>query len=296
MGNRLQNYPENQQIVRYQNQEQNRIMNGSPMVVGENNTMMVPQQQNISQIQNHQNHQQQHIIGPNGQVISVQGGLNSNQVNNGVVIQGQNGVPTQPHQHRVFINNQPNEPSGPGRPNIQMIPVGVTNQRDNQNRLHHFYNQSQYPQIQYDPSKQMRPTFLPGNNQMNGFRPQAMQAPVKMQWPNRIQNQAPNAYERVPPLHPHTPTPTMWQDEIKRKKVKLGKIVKRPYHMMDPAIHPPCPNIDVRQIPTENGRQVIINQNSASPSFMEDPSGYLAQQTALLNNTINRQTGRYFYF
>ncbi|EEZ98164.1 methyl-CpG-binding domain protein 5 isoform X2 [Tribolium castaneum] len=307
MGNRLQNYPESQQMVRYQNQEQqNRIVNGSPMVVGDNSTMMVPQQQsNISQ-QIHQNHNgqnpsvpQQHIIGPNGQVISLQGALNSNQVNNGVVIQGQNVVPN-PNQSRVFINSQPSEPSGPGRPNIQMIPVGVTNQRDAQNRLHHFYNNQQYPQIQYDASKQMRPTFMPGHNQMNGFRPQnnqIMQAPVminnhqKMPWPNRIQN-SPNAYERVPPLHPHTPSPTMWQDEVKRKKVKLGKIVKnRPYHMMDSALHAPCPNIDVRQIPAENGRQVIINQNSASPSFMEDPSGYLAQQTALLNNTINRQTG-----
>ncbi|KAJ8974368.1 hypothetical protein NQ317_002968 [Molorchus minor] len=60
--------------------------------------------------------------------------------------------------------------------------------------------------------------------------------------------------------------------------------------------HPPCPNIDVRQIPNES-RAVIINQvphnnqSASSPSFMEDPSGYLAQQTALLNNTINRQTG-----
>ncbi|XP_053604257.1 uncharacterized protein LOC128671623 isoform X2 [Plodia interpunctella] len=31
--------------------------------------------------------------------------------------------------------------------------------------------------------------------------------------------------------------------------------------------------------------------NSNVPSFMDDPSGYLAQQTALLNNTINRQVG-----
>jgi hypothetical protein len=368
LGGRLQNYPENQHLVRYQGQEHagNRILSSSPLVVGESGAMMVQQTSTPTNIshQIHQNHQStnshssnvhvhhQHIIGPNGQVISVQGPINSNQVssnqivntsmiantNNGVVIQGQNVVPTQSHQHRVFINSQPSEPSGPGRPNIQMIPVGVANQQqqrqDAQNRLHQqFYNnQPQYPQIQqYDASKQMRPAFLPGNNQiMNGFRPQnmvnpqnnqIMQAPIminnnqqKLQWPNnRIQannvnqqqmavqsSQSPNAYERVPPLHQHTPSPTLWQDEIKRKKVKLGKIVKnRPYHnvMECPSLHAPCPNIDVRQIPAENGRPVIINhlpqnsQNSASPSFMEDPSGYLAQQTALLNNTINRQTG-----
>ncbi|XP_063908887.1 uncharacterized protein LOC135126713 isoform X3 [Zophobas morio] len=368
LSGRLQNYPENQHIVRYQGQEHagNRILSNSPLVVGDGSTMMVQQTStptNISQQihQNHQNtgpqqnsnvhvHHPQHIIGPNGQVISVQGPINSNQAssnqivntsmitspNNGVVIQGQNVVPTQSHQHRVFINSQPSEPSGPGRPNIQMIPVGVANHQqqrpEGQNKLHpHFYNnQAPYAQIQqYDASKQMRPAFLPGNNQiMNGFRPQNMvnpqnnqivQAPVminnqqqKIQWP-RIQannmnqqqmavqsSQSPNnAYERVPPLHQHTPPPTMWQDEIKRKKVKLGKIVKnRSYHMMEcPSLHAPCPNIDVRQIPGENGRPVIINhlpqnsQSAASPSFMEDPSGYLAQQTALLNNTINRQTG-----
>nr|CAI5864737.1 unnamed protein product [Callosobruchus analis] len=87
----------------------------------------------------------------------------------------------------------------------------------------------------------------------------------------------------------------------------MGKMVKsRPYHMIESSCHPPCPNIDVRQIPMES-RSVILNQlpphsinnqtssssssSSSSPSFMEDPSGYLAQQTALLNNTINRQTG-----
>lgn len=31
--------------------------------------------------------------------------------------------------------------------------------------------------------------------------------------------------------------------------------------------------------------------NNGVPSFMDDPSGYLAQQTALLNNTISRQVG-----
>lgn len=361
--------------MRYQGQDQpsgNRIVN-SPVVMGDGN-MMVQQQTsnptNISQ-QIHQNHQSspqssnihvhhQHIIGPNGQVISVQGPINSNQVssnaqpinqivntsmitnpNNGVVIQGQNVVPTQSHQHRVFINSQPSEPSGPGRPNIQMIPIGVPNQPQRQDiQQHHrvhpnFYNNQQYhPQMQqYDVSRQVRPTFLQGNNQImnGGFRPQnivhsqnsqIMQAPTminqqqRLQWPtNRLQpnnmNQQhqipmaiqnaspPNVYERVPPLHQYTPAPTVWQEDVKKKKIKLGKLAKnRPYHMMECSSLPtPCPNIDVRQIPGENGRSVIINhlpqnnQNAASPSFMEDPSGYLAQQTALLNNTINRQTG-----
>ncbi|RZF40926.1 hypothetical protein LSTR_LSTR015594, partial [Laodelphax striatellus] len=53
----------------------------------------------------------------------------------------------------------------------------------------------------------------------------------------------------------------------------------------------PCPNVDVRNIHNDqkNNSQPMIFNNV--PSFMEDPSGYLAQQTALLNSTISRQTG-----
>ncbi|KAJ8930124.1 hypothetical protein NQ314_017089, partial [Rhamnusium bicolor] len=330
----------------------------------------IPQQQQISQMPptnpSSVNPQSQQIIGPNGQIINVQGPINPNHSqavnhishpnNGGVVLQGQNVVQAQqqqqPHQHRIFINGQPNEPSGPGRPNIQMIPVSISNQQNTlnhqrpdvqqrpqptqqQQHVHFYSNQPPYSPIHhYDPNKNR-----PFSSVMNGFRPQNMQshpnsqlisAPVqvqhqqqqKIQWHNRMQHnmnqqqpqpsQVPmnqsspqphshnptNIYERVPPLHQHTPSPAVWQEEIKRKKVKLGKIVKnRPYHLMDGCQpnHTPCPNIDVRQIPNE-GRAVIINhphnsQSSSSPSFMEDPSGYLAQQTALLNNTINRQTG-----
>ncbi|XP_023313240.1 nuclear receptor coactivator 6 isoform X3 [Anoplophora glabripennis] len=390
VSNRLQGYPEspqNHHLVRCQDQAGHRVMAGSPVVVGDG-TMMVQQpspQSNISHQQVPQNQQipqmspanptsvniQSHqIIGPNGQIINVQGSMNQghNQPvnhlphsnNGGVVIQGQNVVQVQqqqqhqqPQQQRIFINGQPNEPSGPGRPNIQMIPVSISNQQHNiinqhrpdvqqrpQQQPHvHFYNgpQQYSPVQQYDSSKNIRPF----NQVMNGFRPQAMQShpsnPMiptsvqvqhqqhqqKIQWQQRMQqsmnqqqpqqNQVPmnqaspqpnqhnptNVYERVPPLHQHTPSPTVWQEDIKRKKVKLGKIVKnRPYHVMENCqlSHAPCPNIDVRQIPNES-RAVIINQlphnsqSSSSPSFMEDPSGYLAQQTALLNNTINRQTG-----
>lgn len=334
----------------------------------------VPQNQQIPQMTSNPssvNIHSQQIIGPNGQIINVQSSMNpghSQPVNHmphsnsgGVVIQGQNVVQVQQQQHqqpqqqRIFINGQPNEPSGPGRPNIQMIPVSISNQPQNVINQHrpdvqqrpaqaqqphvHFYNgPQQYPQVQqYDASKNIRPF----NQVLNGFRPQAMQShpnsqmiptsvqvqqqqqQQKIQWQQRMQQnvnqQQPqqnqvamnqpspqpnqhnptNVYERVPPLHQHTPSPTVWQEDIKRKKVKLGKIVKnRPYHVMEncQSSHAPCPNIDVRQIPNES-RAVIINQlphnsqSSSSPSFMEDPSGYLAQQTALLNNTINRQTG-----
>lgn len=88
----------------------------------------------------------------------------------------------------------------------------------------------------------------------------------------------PPQFDRVPPLHQHTPTTPVWNEEQNRKRTKQPKIRNKRY--VDPRCSDkPCPNVDVRQ----------IDQNR--PTFMEDPSGYLAQQTALLNSTIQRQTG-----
>ena len=141
----------------------------------------------------------------------------------------------------------------------------------------------------------------------------------------------PSTYDRVPPLHHHTPPPPVWTEELSRKKPKgSGKAgstsrKQRSYSTLDhhqhhrvgiaglqgsggPTpmdSHAPCPNIDVRQIPLEHNRPPPSHPNSSDttnpnyaagtnpnvPSFMEDPSGYLAQQTALLNSTISRQTG-----
>lgn len=312
--------------------------------------------------------QQQHIIGPNGQIINVQGPIHQHrpmdaQIQNSETVMMQSQGVMQPHQQRIYVNGQPNEPSGPGRPNVQMIPVSVSSQRPPQDvqRMHHqqqqqhqqpFYNQYQ-PVQQFDPSKNVRPF---GGQVMNGFRPQGNEifylyikyltdlyhilgipnnqvvpCPVqmgpqqqKMHWQHRIpqqhhqqtqqqqqpppnqipispQQQSPNnstnVYERVPPLHQPQ---TVWQEEIKRKKVKMGKVSKNRPYVMDGCSpnHAPCPNIDVRQIPGESCRPILPNPlppssaQSSSPSFMEDPSGYLAQQTALLNNTINGQTGK----
>ncbi|KAJ8974369.1 hypothetical protein NQ317_002969 [Molorchus minor] len=292
MSNRLQGYPDspqNHQLVRCHDQAGNRVMAGSPVVVGDG-SMMVQQSNtpsNIShpQIQQNQqivsnnpnavNIQSQQIIGPNGQIINVHP-INANQnqtVNHiphpnsgGVILQGQNVVQAQqqPQQHRIFINGQP-EPSGPGRPNIQMIPVSISNQQgimnqqrqDAQQRVQqvqqqpqqlHFYNSPFPPVQQYDQIKNVRP-FNPA---MNGFRPQnnnqivpaslqAQHQQQKMQWHHRMQHninqqqQQPqpsqqvqinqpgpqpvqgNIYERVPPLHQHTPS-SVWQEEIKRKR------------------------------------------------------------------------------
>nr|CAD7606359.1 unnamed protein product [Timema genevievae] len=124
-----------------------------------------------------------------------------------------------------------------------------------------------------------------------------------------------STYERVPPLHPYHSTPLPgWTEDNSRKKTKAGKQSNttkkhrtyggasdahnhsqqhRNTQQQDPQT--PCPNIDVRQLPVEHNRPPAQQSSSSGaahyPSFMEDPSGYLAQQTALLNSTISRQTG-----
>ena len=85
----------------------------------------------------------------------------------------------------------------------------------------------------------------------------------------------------------------------KRRKLSescaVAAVVKRP--------RSPCPNVDVRQIPLEQNRPPTtgsllpqINSRSSSssvpcvaqgPSFFEDPSAYLAQQTVLLQTNLS---------
>lgn len=156
-------------------------------------------------------------------------------------------------------------------------------------------------------------------------------SPIVMPTPQSNTLPSPSGYDRVPPLHHHTPPLPVWTEEISRKKPKgSGKSgsanrKQRQYNILDhhqhhrmsiagipgsggPSpmdSHAPCPNIDVRQIPIEHNRPPPSHPNNSDssnssymagtnhnvPSFMEDPSGYLAQQTALLNSTISRQTG-----
>lgn len=312
--------------------------------------------QNSSQIQIHQ----QHIIGANGQLISVQHGpvhpnvpqqghLPNNQIisndtmissgPNGIIIHGHNMMQGQPPQQKVFVNSQHMDSNAPGRPNIQMLPIPQPNPK--QELLQRVQQQQTFcnPPFQYqgvmqqfDPNKGIRAPFISSgcnlktdNQHYGAVVQQNLQNPAillqqqKQQWQNRPinntpmsniqvhqlatpqQSPMPNIEERVPPLHQHTPSPSIWTDDVARKKVKITRnIKKRPFNMFESSNRMeavPCPNIDVRQISNEGGRTVMINQSpqstqgSSSPSFMEDPSGYLAQQTALLNSTISRQTG-----
>ncbi|CAH1404032.1 unnamed protein product [Nezara viridula] len=75
-----------------------------------------------------------------------------------------------------------------------------------------------------------------------------------------------NSFERVPTFHQHNnPSSTVWNNDLKKKQTKF---IRKRYS--DDNMNPSTPE--------------------PPPSFMEDPSGYLAQQTALLNSTISRQS------
>lgn len=112
-----------------------------------------------------------------------------------------------------------------------------------------------------------------------------------------------NIYDRGSPFYQNPSPVSVWSDDMSKRKVKINKAMRKRTGALDTQnrmieSHEICPNIDIRQIINDGSRPVLINeipqhnQNAPSPSFLEDPSGYLAQQTALLNNTINRQTGK----
>uniref|UniRef100_A0A8D8U0T3 PWWP domain-containing protein n=1 Tax=Cacopsylla melanoneura TaxID=428564 RepID=A0A8D8U0T3_9HEMI len=90
----------------------------------------------------------------------------------------------------------------------------------------------------------------------------------------------PSPYERVPPLHPtnvqNTLTPASYNPTTPEPAASVVK--KR--------------TKTVTKSPNTSKKQATERQETtetAYPSFMDDPSGYLAQQTALLNSTISKQ-------
>jgi hypothetical protein len=119
---------------------------------------------------------------------------------------------------------------------------------------------------------------------------------------------SPNPFERVPPLHSHmSPSPPVWNEDQNRKRM-MKNPNKSPTAMGAKKMKMPFGQNyqDGRTVNQTSGNAAGVsstNTNSAMakdkndysntpvPSFMDDPSGYLAQQTALLNSTISKQTG-----
>ncbi|KAI5644448.1 hypothetical protein NE865_03555 [Phthorimaea operculella] len=105
-------------------------------------------------------------------------------------------------------------------------------------------------------------------------------------FPNNEQmNQA--MCSRVPPLPQHyNMMGQQWPVDINKKKPKTTNKGRK---KANPNEKPLAYNNQAVRLMQEQKGDEMPNNNV--PSFMEDPSGYLAQQTVLLNNTISKQVG-----
>ncbi|XP_023950425.2 uncharacterized protein LOC112054766 isoform X2 [Bicyclus anynana] len=96
---------------------------------------------------------------------------------------------------------------------------------------------------------------------------------------------------RVPPLPQHyNMMGQQWPGvDMNKKKMKCNKAPKKKAILNE---NKPITfgNNGIRQVQDKSKPCDEIVRNNV-PSFMDDPNGYLAQQTVLLNNTISRQVG-----
>ncbi|XP_072939631.1 uncharacterized protein [Epargyreus clarus] len=110
---------------------------------------------------------------------------------------------------------------------------------------------------------------------------------------NSYPNNDPSMCSRVPPLPQHYNIMGQQWPAIEQNKKKTKSHSKSSKKKASPTENKVMlygnNGIKYMQDPkNKNSDEVLCNN---VPSFMEDPSGYLAQQTALLNNTISRQVG-----
>ncbi|KAI5723617.1 hypothetical protein M8J76_008787 [Diaphorina citri] len=151
-------------------------------------------------------------------------------------------------------------------PGIQTTPAGLSNTYHVPQPQPVFNYQRQTPEQPQTNVQAVQPTQRPTPPWQQNSRPTTPSNPTP-----------PSPYERVPPLHPsnvqNTISPAGYNPvpepiPVTKKRTKTAK----------------SPN---KKQSTEPARQ---DPNPPSyPSFMDDPSGYLAQQTALLNSTISKQ-------
>ncbi|XP_048007421.1 uncharacterized protein LOC125242636 [Leguminivora glycinivorella] len=110
---------------------------------------------------------------------------------------------------------------------------------------------------------------------------------------NFVNNDAmnPAMCSRVPPLPQHyNMISQQWPTaEINKKKLKNNKGSKKKNGAAETKIM--TFNNGMRLVQESKGKSCEDMSGNSVPSFMDDPNGYLAQQTVLLNNTISRQVG-----
>ncbi|KAJ0178757.1 hypothetical protein K1T71_005532 [Dendrolimus kikuchii] len=97
---------------------------------------------------------------------------------------------------------------------------------------------------------------------------------------------------RVPPLPQHYPmVGHQWANVDANKKKSKGKSSKKKANLTENKVIS-LGNNNMRVLQDPKGKSSSEElQTSNVPSFMDDPNGYLAQQTMLLNSTISRQVG-----
>lgn len=291
-----------------QHQQQNVGMQVSHSQTMIQSSAMVVQSPNHSIQQSHQSNQmvmQQH-----------------QQTQQGVQVQMPNQQVALPNHQQQNVNQMQNNSTSNTCSSPAMLmhhqrpaPPWQTNRNNQLLNQNSVINQQPQPPTQTQPNQQQvqhqvqQQQIQQQHIQQQQVQQQQVQQQVQQQ---QIQQQAmqPNTFERVPPLHHHLPTAPVWNDDRKKLIPKLqGKpaaqavpknkilpyLVENQQHSVGVNCDQQCPNVDVRQIPQEQnklpGSQSHSFANTNNPSFMEDPSGYLAQQTALLNSTISRQTG-----
>ncbi|XP_026480483.1 putative mediator of RNA polymerase II transcription subunit 26 isoform X2 [Ctenocephalides felis] len=114
----------------------------------------------------------------------------------------------------------------------------------------------------------------------------SVRTPTQPPW-KQNQQRILSSNERVPPIQQHIQFQQQsqaqsvnWTNQVSitenKKKQAPSRKAKKPRNTINV-----CPNVDVRDMQSQDPYR--------TPSFMEDPTGYLAQQTALLNNTMHRQ-------
>lgn len=306
-----------QQQHQFYGQQQNQYQVPQPRLEDQSKVLM---QQQSSAVQNpRQSQQQQHqqfvsVSGSNSVGVPGPANVFVDQYNRGQQVTGQISQQQQQHQNMLQMQQQHHH---------QMVSSGSAGSGGIM--MMHQQRAPPWQQQNRNSSNNM------GTGTTVMAMHQQHHSPVVMPTPQSNPLPPPSSYDRVPPLHHHTPPPPIWTEEVSRKKPKgSGKSVsasrkQRSYNIIDhhqhhrvgiagipgsggPApmdSHAPCPNVDVRQIPVEHNRpppshpnnndssnpNYVAGSNPNIPSFMEDPSGYLAQQTALLNSTISRQTG-----
>lgn len=124
------------------------------------------------------------------------------------------------------------------------------------------------PQHRSTPPWQINKNNQPLHQQLISQQQQiSQQQLISQQQTLHQENPKPIVENRVPPLHHHVP-------QVPRVEDKSHKPLKN------------CVN-NIKPVFSYGRKSKSPSEEDSYPSFLDDPSGYLAQQTALLNNTIS---------